>query len=110
MGIRIRNIKTETRTINGVKTVVPVLDANGNDIELWSVDVPPEIEADGGIPKHVDCTDVDALGQYIVGRKQAIVDAKAAVIRERTLAAERQAVADAAADAKAETPPAEPEE
>lgn len=58
--MRIRHIQTEV--IDG-KTV-PVLDANGNDIELWSVEVPREIEI-AGFPADVDQTNKAAIEAYI---------------------------------------------
>jgi hypothetical protein len=41
MGLRIRHIKLDAEA-------KPALDAQGREIELWSVDVPAEVEAEGG--------------------------------------------------------------
>lgn len=62
--MRIRHIQTETKTIAGKPVVVPVLDDQGQEIELWSVEVPRAIAANG-IPAHIDSTSKDALEAYI---------------------------------------------
>lgn len=49
MGLRIREIKT---TITKAGETVPVLDEHGQEIELWAVDVPLSVEAQG--PAAVD--------------------------------------------------------
>jgi hypothetical protein len=46
-GLRVREIATTTVVIDGVSTIVPVLDAEGREIELSSVVVPQDIEAEG---------------------------------------------------------------
>lgn len=58
--MRIRHIKTEVRD----GRALPVLDANGQDIELWSVEVPREI-ASAGIPASVDQTSKESIEAYI---------------------------------------------
>jgi hypothetical protein len=51
-GFTVRHIRTTTVTevVDGatVTRVVPMLDANGQEIEISSIDVPLEIEAEGG--------------------------------------------------------------
>jgi hypothetical protein len=49
MGLRLREVAgTRVENKDGSTTFVPQLDEQGNEIELWSVDVPQEIEAKGG--------------------------------------------------------------
>lgn len=64
MGLSIRQIKTEKKVVNGKTTVVPVLDANGQEQVLWSIDLPPELEA-AGVPDDVDCTDREEVETWI---------------------------------------------
>lgn len=64
MGMRLRRIQTTTKTVNGKSVVVPVLDDHGQEIELWSIDVPREIEA-LGIPKEIEQQGKDAIEDYI---------------------------------------------
>lgn len=41
--LRVRDIKT--KVVDG--KIVPELDANGQEVELWTVDVPADVEAAG---------------------------------------------------------------
>lgn len=43
--LTIRHIQTTT---DAEGTIRPTLDADGREIELWSVDVPRSVEAEGG--------------------------------------------------------------
>lgn len=55
MGTRVRHIQSETKIVDGKKVVVPVLDKDGNEIEIYSIAVPPEVVHEGGdaIAAHV---------------------------------------------------------
>lgn len=64
MGMRLRRIQTTTKKVDGKDVVVPVLDGDGKEIELWSIDVPSEIEH-LGIPKEVEAQGKDAIEDYI---------------------------------------------
>jgi small-conductance mechanosensitive channel len=54
-GLRIREILTERKTIDGELVTVPALDAQGKEIEIYSIEVPREIEIEGAeaIDAHV---------------------------------------------------------
>ena len=47
-GLRIREIQTRVERIRGKDVIVPVLDADGKEIELFSLDIPQDVEAEGG--------------------------------------------------------------
>lgn len=79
--LTVRHIKTKTVPVldeeqnpvvqdgKPVTQIVPDLDAHGNEIELWSVTVPADIEAEGGA----------AIDAFVAAElaKQAAADAPA---------------------------------
>jgi hypothetical protein len=60
-GMRVRQIQTQL--VNGKPA--PVLDAQGQEVELWAVDVPQMIEAAGGAVVDGFVTDIKAKGADI---------------------------------------------
>lgn len=45
--LRVRHIETETVVVDGKEITRPKLDADGHEIEIYSIEIPPEIEAEG---------------------------------------------------------------
>lgn len=109
-GMRVRQIQTQTvpDPKTGKATVVPVLDAQGNEIELYAVHVPQILEAcDGTVAERqviIDgfVADIQAKGQDI-----ALVRANARMTKQDPNAAEAAHLA-AQAAAVAPTPPIAP--
>lgn len=46
--IRVRYIETETVQIDGKDAIRPKLDADGKEVEIYSIEIPAEIENEGG--------------------------------------------------------------
>lgn len=95
MGTRIRQIQTEKKVVDGKPVVVPVLDDAGQEIELWSIDIPPDLES--AIPKDLDCTDQDAVELWMLEERERQAAAKAEADRVAQEKQQAQAASDAAA-------------
>lgn len=70
MGMRIRRIQTERKVINGKTVVVPVLDDQGQEIELFSVDVPQEIET--RLPQDLDYSSQASIEEGIAAARRQL--------------------------------------
>lgn len=97
--MRIRQIKTEKKVVGGQLTTVPVLDEQGQEIELWAVDVPREVEAEG-LPKDLDYTDQAAVETAIASTTARLKRAREAKEQQLLEDARVQAAADAEATAQ----------
>lgn len=69
--LRVRHIQTTTEPVleNGkpvlvdgkpLERAVPVLDEAGREIEIYSIEIPPEVEAEGG----------DAINAYVAAQRE----------------------------------------
>jgi hypothetical protein len=95
MGTRIRQVQTVTKVVAGKPVVTPVLDGQGQEIELWSIDVPPELEAEG-LPKDLDCSDRAAVEECIASELARLKSEREDKERQLAQEARRQAETDAA--------------
>lgn len=77
--LRIRHIQTTTATAkDGTTTVVPVLDAEGRELELWAVDIPSDIEATEGTREERQAA-IDNYVQAELARRAAAASTPTAV-------------------------------